>query len=174
MQALRINLLGLSARPSTLGWLLLTAGVMAFAVAWWDYGDASAEQAVVQTRLAQKAPAPRARATPASVAAGETQALKMRQVTMAQLSLPWARWLGALEALPGHRIALLALDLQGDGATLRLSAEARNMQQALAYLSALRASPEVASAELSAHELVRVGEVDVLRFNIDLRWKAMP
>jgi Tfp pilus assembly protein PilN len=174
MQALRINLLGLPARPSALGWLLLIAGVLAFAVAWWDHSDASAEQAVVQTRSSQKAPAPRARTAPASVAAGEAQALQMRQVAMAQLSLPWAQWLGALEALPGRGVALLALDLQGDAATVRLTAEARDMRQALAYLSALRASPEVASAELSTHEQVRVGEAEVLRFTIDVRWRAMP
>jgi Tfp pilus assembly protein PilN len=173
MQALRINVLASSTRPSALGWLLLVAGAMAFAVAWWDHGDAGAERALVQSRLAQKAPAPRARAAPTS-AVGETEAIKARQRAMAQLSLPWARWLGALEALPGQRVALLALDLQGDAATVRLNAEARDIRQALAYLSALRASPEVASAELSTHEQLRVGEADVLRFTIDLRWKAAP
>jgi hypothetical protein len=173
MRPLGINLIRHARAYSPLAWLLFATGLVAFCVAMLDYTSAKDQREAVQARLAQTAKAPRQQAS-ARAPIGNTEGKKSLQRAMDQLAQPWAQWFGVLEELSDPQVALLGIDLKGSPAFVRLSAESRNMSQALAYLNTLRASPSVGSAVLSSHEAVRVGQADVIRFTIELTWSKLP
>jgi hypothetical protein len=173
MRPLHINLIRNTRSYSLLGWLLFVTGLLAICVALLDHTDAKDQRKAVQARLAQTAKAPRQVAS-ARLPIGNAEGKKSMQRAMDQLAQPWAQWFAALEELSDPQVALLGIDLKGNQAFVRLNAESRNMNQALAYLKTLRASPSVGSAVLSSHEAVRVGQADVIRFTIELTWSKLP
>jgi Tfp pilus assembly protein PilN len=66
-------------------------------------------------------------------------------------------------------VALLSID--GQAQRLRVVGEARDMDAVVAWLGGLRSSPWIAAADLSGHEQRLDGDIRVLRFSVDMRWK---
>ena len=93
---------------------------------------------------------------------------------MAQLLLPWGPLLDVLEARTGPAIALLSLDVQGAGRTLRVTGEARAMADVLDYVRALRGAGPIAEVALSGHEARMADAAQSIRFTLDIRWGWPP
>lgn len=166
-------------RPlSLIGLLLLLAGAAAAAVVATDYAEARANLERLEARQARlerqarqavtKAPPARAGAVPAADAAPAAA------LAVAQLRLPWDALLGEIERIADAPVALLGVEGRGDARSLRLTGEAKSMDDAVGYLARLRQSPLIASAHLSGHEERQAGAVRVIRFSLDAVWSGSP
>ena len=163
-------------RPvSMLGLLLLVVGGAALLAAGSAYLDAAGELERTELRLAGTQPlsptGPAAR-THANPAAAQDEAQAGERV-VSRLRLPWDVVLGEIELAAGPSIALLAVEGQGQGLSLRLVGEAKSMADVAAYARRLRGSPAISSANLVAHEERQVGATTVLRFTLEAGWKGL-
>lgn len=175
MQAMNIDFVRPRRGPGWLAWLLLASGLLVAGLAAFDWRSAQIEgqfaqaQAERQTRQAQRARPARAAAP---TVAPDT--LKAGQLIEAALNRPWGRMLSELESLSAAPVALIGLEAQALGRGVRLTGEARHMQDALDYVARLRTLPSARSALLVSHEIRREGAVDVLRFAVDMDWQVSP
>jgi Tfp pilus assembly protein PilN len=69
-------------------------------------------------------------------------------------------------------VAILGVEAQGQAHSLRVTGEAREMADVVAYVRRLRKSPSIESANLSHHEEKQAGTVKVIRFSLDANWRA--
>ncbi|MEW6120843.1 MAG: hypothetical protein AB1593_12225 [Pseudomonadota bacterium] len=154
------------ARPSVVGLVLALAGAAALAWSvhiWQAARDREAGLDLQIAALENVRPASTRRAEPANVAAQETQARIAAQ-------LAW-RWQPAFDALSGardRRIALVALDANQAKARLKLTAEARTLADAVAWIERLQAQPGVSRAALIQHELQADADQQPVRFVVDV------
>ncbi len=154
------------------GLLFLAVGMIAISLVCVDYLDARDElqrAEAEQTRLLQqtksKTPAERSNrpgALQAEIKAAERIAL--------QLNLPWNALLGTLEKNSNPDVALLTIESQGQTRRLHLTGEARSIDDIVAYAARLGKSPKITTATLSGHEEKQSGQVDVIRFALDVDW----
>jgi heme exporter protein D len=156
--------------PVALALLVSAAAVFGLTVqSAWEADEALQKLQEKQRRGEKaKASAPRRLAAEPKAAAiqpSTTQAL-------AQLQVPWDAVLGELEQAGNKNVALLSIEAQGAARRVRIQAESKSMANALQYLAALRDLPLVQSAELTSHEEKAVNGIAVLRFMVDLQWKA--
>lgn len=162
------------ARPSTSpwGWLVLALGAVGLALALGDYLGAQAQWQ--QAREAHERVAPSAGAARGGSRAPATQTSPEagRAAARARLALdqPWGRLLAELESRAESPVALLTVEAPGRAAPMRLIAEAREMNHAVAYVESLRASPLVSTATLASHERREADGVPVVRFTVEIVW----
>ena len=164
---------------SPVGWLVLAAGLAFMATVALDYLDSRDTLAQLLQRQAQLQPPLRPQvASGASGASGARGAsapvlraagADLLQV-QAQLAWPWDAVLRELESHAEPDLALLSIDMQGQ--RLRAVGEAPDMDTVVAWLGRLRSSPWILAADLASHEPRKDGAVSVLRFAVDIRWKA--
>jgi hypothetical protein len=153
------------ARPGRLGIALALAGVAALGWAWMNLQTARASEAGLALQIAdleQARPHPVAKApTPADDAAQAAQAH-----VAAQLAYSWQPAFDALAVARNSRIALLSLDAVQAKSQLKLTAEARQLADAVAFIDALQQQPGVKRAELTQHETQTDSDPHSVRFNI--------
>ncbi|HQT00790.1 MAG: hypothetical protein B7Y26_07880 [Hydrogenophilales bacterium 16-64-46] len=149
--------------------ILPALGLLAllFSLAQW--------QAARETRQALEADVAALQNRPA--APGTAPALPpTRQAAQASiaalLDAPWQPALGAIEAARDPRIALLAVDAQQAGRQIKLMAEARSLSDALDFVEALEARPEIVRASLTQHEIRSDSPYAPVRFHVALEWQA--
>jgi hypothetical protein len=175
LQALNLNLVG-SSRPrlSPLGAALLLAALMVLGqvvASAWEI-EQEAQRLTLRQQHQQRSQSSAGKsATPASLAASASQPASLAR---AQLLLPWDTVLHALERAASARVALLSMDAQADARRVRLSAEAKTMGEALAYVETLRSQAGIESVELVSHEEKPVDGVTLVRFALNLVWTAVP
>ncbi len=158
---------------SPVGWLLLATGLACMAVVAMDRLDARDNLAQLlqqQARLQPPLrPQPASGARSASAPVPRAAGADLAQV-QAQLAWPWDAVLRELESHADPDLALLSIDMQGQ--RLRAVGEAPDMDTVVAWLGRLRSSPWIVAADLSSHEPRKDGTVALLRFAVDIRWKA--
>lgn len=165
---------------SLLGLVIFMVGAVATLVVGLGYSDAldALDRAEArQTRLLRQTKAELPKRPPsgslAAAQAGTSQDDgKAAALAMAQLQLPWDALLHELEVQVDPAVALLSIEAQGQARSLRLSGEAKNMADVVVFVTRLRQSASVSAATLSSHEEKMAGPVKVLRFNLDVTWKA--
>jgi hypothetical protein len=171
VQALQIDFVRRRRLASPLGWLLLLVGLIGLGGVVLDYTQAQDELLAVQARSQRQAridkPAPARR--PAAPMNPESSNAAVH--ASAALTQPWDGLLRELESLNEPRVALLSLDAKAEARTLRVTGEANAMADVVAYIKRLRPSPLTRSAALVTHEIRRDGQVDVIRFSLDVIWK---
>ncbi len=174
MKPLQIDFVRAPAPYPGWAWLVLALGAVGLAMAAAECLDARAswqEARAAHERLTPPAAAGARRATGTPpTAEWRRAAARARQA----LERPWGRWLAELEARAEAPVALLTLEATGHAAPLRLIAEAREMNHAVAYVESLRGSPLVASATLASHERREADGVPVLRFTVEVVWRGDP
>jgi len=136
------------------------------------YLEQKEELAALQAALAARsapppvvvaqAAAPKANLTPAQASAVNAAVL--------QLNLPWRDLAGALSAATPDNVALLALDPDAKRRTVRISAEAKNSDDMLAYVARLQAEEWFSSVVLTRHEVMQQDPNRPLRFQISATW----
>ena len=155
-------------RRSALAWALLIAGALALAVAADDYAAAAAanERLAGQVeRLKRKA-----KAAPAAVAApGQKSAPAERRDAA---PAPWDSLLREIELAADARVALLSLDTDTAARRTRIVAEAKNIDDALAFAARLRDSPLIDAVVLVGHEARKGHAIPVVGFTLQLDWSA--
>jgi hypothetical protein len=174
MKPLQIDFVRAPASRSPWGWLVLALGAVGLALALGEYLGAQAQWELAREAHGQSAPqaSPTARRAPVAQTSPEWNraAARARQA----LDQPWGRWLAELEAHADAPVALLTLEAPGRAAPLRLIAEAREMNHAVAYVESLRGSPLVASATLASHERREADGLPVVRFTVEVVWRGDP
>ena len=156
----------LASRVAALGALALSAVAL---VQVLDYREAreevDAQLAALQARTAAPGAAPAAPRTPV----GEQEALAVN-AAIAQLNLPWRALHDAVRAATPPNVALLALEPDARKRVLRITAEAKNSDDMLAYVRLLEREEWFASVTLVRHELLEQDPNRPLRFQLDAGW----
>jgi Tfp pilus assembly protein PilN len=149
-----------------LAWLLLLCGSVAQIVIADRYAAAEEAHAVAERRIArlERRLAPVAAVAPAT----QKSALAERRQTP---TFPWNEALTALEAAIDRDIALLALESDAAAGTTRLSGEARDIDDILAFAERLRASPAVRRALLAAHDTRQTPAGAAIGFVLQIEWQ---
>ena len=170
MHTLGINFVQRPRFSSSLGLLLFVVGVAAAGAVAVDYLDAREELERVeakQARLQRPDAALRPKASTAPVARDDAQAVER---VASQLRTPWDAMLHEIELRADPAVALLSVEAQGQKRSLRLTGEAKEMADVVAYVGHLRESPWIKAAYLTGHEEKQVGAVRVIRFSLDATW----
>jgi Tfp pilus assembly protein PilN len=156
----------LASRVAALGALALSAVAL---VQVLDYREAreevDAQLAALQARTAAPGAVPAAPRTPV----GEQEALAVN-AAIAQLNLPWRALHDAVRAATPPNVALLALEPDARKRVLRITAEAKNSDDMLAYVRLLEREEWFASVTLVRHELLEQDPNRPLRFQLDAGW----
>jgi hypothetical protein len=147
-------------RPSTLGTVLLLAGLTFAALALLDYHQVQEELALQQARTAEARHAgkraPARAPSPASVEAS-AQEFRAAQLALRRLSLRWDELFVALESTRTAGVALLAIEPDPGKGLLKVTAEARTPQAMLDYVEQLQNVGGLADVVLTSHQ-VRAGD----------------
>ncbi|MFT3819941.1 MAG: PilN domain-containing protein [Rubrivivax sp.] len=160
-------------------WLGFGAGALALVLWGLQRLDADVTRLAAQVDEAEHA-SRRERQPPRLAAADDEatrQALQRAQQVVAALNLGWGALFQRLEQLRQPGVTLLAVQReagQGQGRRLRLSGEARRLDDALAYVSRLAASEGFANVHLIGHELQADGARQTVQFTLLADWVAPP
>lgn len=164
------------ARTRPYAWLAALAGV-ALCVSAMAVGYGTMQQAgewqrrrlALREQQARNTP-PAARTAPVT----EAQASAINN-TIARLNLPWRDLFQAIEAgTPADRIALLELSPDPTRHAIKGSAEARNAEDMLAYITRLGTQPFFTSVVLTRHEINEQDPNRPLRFQFVAEWRDTP
>ncbi len=172
MQRLRIDFLNRRPPASLLGWALTLVGVASMAVAALDYGQARDELQSTLDHAERQARGSKQRARSGAAPAVAPELVRASARADAALTQPWGRLLRELETVADTRVALLGVEAQGAARTLRITAEAATMADAVDYVERLRQSALTKSAVLGSHEWRNAEGVEVIRFSVDMAWGA--
>jgi hypothetical protein len=154
------------ARPKASGLALLLVGAAALAWsahAWQAARDAEAGLDLRIAALENVRPAVAPRRAPADAAAQAARAQ-----TAAQLAWRWQPAFAALAATHNARIALVSLDASQARSQLKLVAEARTLDDAIAWIGRLQEQPGVRRAALVQHEVRADSAGQPLRFVVQV------
>lgn len=156
-------------RPvSRLGLALLVTGAGALAwsaLAWQQARDRQAGLARQLAALEAPASRPVARTRPADQSATETRAR-----LAAQLRYRWQPAFEALSAAHDSTVALTALDANQARARIRLTAETRTFDHALAWIARLQAQPAVRRVVLVQHQILADADQSPMQVVVDLEF----
>ncbi|HSX94382.1 MAG TPA: hypothetical protein VLG41_15750 [Hydrogenophaga sp.] len=172
MKPLHIDFARARRSTSPWAWLVLALGAVGLALALGEYLGAQAQwQAAREAheRVAAPGGAPRG-GTRAPVAPTSPEVSRAAARAQRALDQPWGRLLAELESRVDSPVALLTVEAPGRAAPMRLIAEAREMNHAVAYVESLRGSPLVATATLASHERREADGVPVIRFTVEIVW----
>jgi len=154
MRALRIDFARSAAPTPWAGWGLLAASLAVAALLGAQFRDASTELA----RLEDRGERLRARAArsvgadPQSERALRDELQRARAVTQ-QLTLPWGRLFQAVEGAAGKQVALIALQPESGQNLVRITAEARDLPEALEFVRRLQATRQLGGVHLASHQV---------------------
>ena len=134
-----------------------------------DYREAREEVDAQLAALQARAAAPSVLPVTPRTPVGEQEALAVN-AAIAQLNLPWRALHDAVRAATPPSVALLALEPDAKRRVLRITAEAKNSDDMLAYVSRLEREEWFGSVTLVRHEVIEQDPNRPLRFQIDAGW----
>lgn len=103
---------------------------------------------------------------------GEAARMRTARQVAQNLMTPWADLLGALESAPMQKVAVLSIEPSVAKRSMRLTAEARDAHDMLAYLGALQREPRLSSVVLVSHQVQTQASGTPVRFQIQATWGA--
>lgn len=167
MRRLTLDFLHPLPRPHWAGWLLLAVGA---ALAGWSGWQGVRTQDALDAAVAA---APRAPAAPprlprAAAADAQSAARQARE----QLATPWDALFVRIEANLPKTIALVALEADARKPDATLTAEARTVQDMLAWIEQLKLEAGFATVTLASHALQENDPQQPLRFTLRLDWRG--
>jgi hypothetical protein len=158
-----------SRRPGALWLALLVAS--AAVLAWGARVSWSAQQEIQRVRAeAVAAPAPRKEPQPAPRAAPTAAQAQAINAAIAQLNLPWRDLFDAVQHATPAGIALLSLEPDASRRWIRITGEARTLDDVAGYQRRLGQVALFKRAVLLRHE--RQEPAGVVRFAVEARWAA--
>jgi hypothetical protein len=159
------------ASTSPLAWLALIGGSLLFAMAADRYVAAADEHERLvrqEERLKRKAGAAAPFAAQ-SASAEKSVPAGRRDIPSA---FPWDEMLREVELAADSRVAFLGLDTDASQRRSRISAEARNIEDALAFAARLADSPLAGKVLLLSHETKKNRPVPVIDFALQVDWSV--
>jgi Tfp pilus assembly protein PilN len=150
---------------------VLAMTAMALAFAWTALGRTQREIDLLraQSQARTQAPAPAAVAARARVP--EAQAAAVNAAVL-QLNLPWRALHDAVQAGTPSNIALLALEPDAKRHAVRITAEARNSDDMIAYVEQLQKVEWFSAVVLARHEINEQDPNRPIRFQLDAQWRG--
>jgi hypothetical protein len=171
MQALSLDYQRKPRRGSRPGVLVLLLGVVAvFIVADLavEAGRMKADSEAEFTRTDRKR-VPVVRSTEAG-SKRSAEEMKIADSIAQRLTLPWADLFDALETSSNNTVALLALEPDLSKRVLRITAEAKNKTDMLAYVNRLNEDRRLLNVHLMDHQLQAQTPGEPVRFSIQASW----
>lgn len=176
-QAVSIDFAPGARRSSGGGRLLLLVGVALLGAVLWQDGRLVAERSAALAalrdtevdRLRGSAPMPATKADPRQIAL-----LRATRDVAATLNTPWSGLLTSLGSTARKDVALLGIEPSVAKRSVRLTAEARDDTEMLAYLAALQQDPQLSSVILASHQVQSQAPGTPVRFQIQASWGESP
>jgi len=133
--------------------LILLAALSALGYVAWQRHALGLEQIQLQAAIDQfqsevTRPAPRPSRPTTSA-----ETLRQMDAVTARLNVPWSDVLDAIERRSTQKVALLTLEPDARSGSVALTAEARSLDDLLAYAEALGQDAAVASVRMGQHDL---------------------
>jgi hypothetical protein len=158
------------------GGLLLGVGLLAAGAVLLEYRDADRHRAGLELRLDAAARAAARAAPPPESAADARVALSAQQAAL-DLATPWTLLLAELEQASKQtqgEVALLGVEPDHAKHNVRVTAEARTLAQALAYVKQLQSSRSLVYPMLDRHEIRADDAQHPVRFELTGAWRDTP
>lgn len=157
----------------------LVAGVVALAAVLARIGMLHADIGQLSTSLDETRRAGRHDRLPLKTSAADQEnalrELQRANLVVASLNIGWAGLFKQLETVQVAGVTLLALQPEpGVAKRLRLSGEARRLDDVFDYVKRLGAAPGLRNAHLVAHEVVVDGPQRAVRFALIVDWVEQP
>lgn len=154
MRPLRIDFARSAAAPTWLGWGMLAVALAVAALLASEFRAAQIELARLEDR-AERLRAREARAVAANPqdARALREELQRARAVTEQLSLPWGRLFRAVEAAATKQVALIALQPESGRGVVRITAEARDLAEALEFVRRLAATRQLRGVHLASHQI---------------------
>lgn len=172
MDALKLDYYA-KARPVWVGMLVLALGVALALAAGWQLAAQSRQISETQAQLARMArrhpepvKAPRKEGVEANV-----QQVREANAVLARIGLPWDALFEAIESIKDEDVALLELKPDVQKGVVHISAEAKNLNSQLAYLSALQENPLFRDVSLQSHQIYDQDPQNPVRFMLLAGWR---
>jgi hypothetical protein len=173
--AIQLDFSGARPALSLAGALLLAVGVVAAGAVLLEYRNISQHRAGLELKLAAVARA-EALSSPAETPADARVAVSVEQAAT-DLATPWTLLLSELEQASKDsqgEVALLGVEPDHGKHNVRVSAEARTMKLALAYVERLQASRSLSYPMLDRHEIRADDAQHPVRFELTGEWRDAP
>jgi len=174
--AIQLDFSGARPALSLAGGLLLAVGVLASGAVFLGYHNIAQHRAGLEFKLAALARAEAQSAAPAETPADARIAVSVEQAAT-DLATPWTLLLSELEQASKDsqgEVALLGVEPDHAKHNVRVSAEARTMQLALAYVERLQASRSLSYPMLDRHEIRADDAQHPVRFELTGEWRDSP
>jgi len=158
-------------RVNRRGLVLLTLGIAGAALVVLDYRGTWAQRAALELRL-DPSPVTQLARKPDKLAERASQDVR---VASTELMTPWSRLLQELElasADTGGSVAVLGVEPDREKHQVRVLAEARTLELALAYVKRLQASEALHYPMLESHEVQAKDPQRPVRFQLRADWSA--
>lgn len=127
------------------------------------------EQRRLQAQQQARASEPGAAGAPAKVQISDALGRAVNTAVL-QLNLPWADVQEAVAAATPPTIALLALEPDPNKQLLKISAEAKNADDMIAYIEQLKEQEFFTGAALVRHEVSDLDPNHPIRFQVEAQW----
>jgi hypothetical protein len=157
---------------SRLGIALLVLGALCAGATAYQYQALAARRAGLEMRIAALRPLQ----APAAEPADTRQAPLLRQAA-GDLATPWTLLLAELEQAShdsGDRVAVLGVEPDRAKHHVRVTAESRDLTQALAYVERLQSSRSIQYPMLDRHETRADDPQHPVRFELTGEWRDQP
>jgi hypothetical protein len=161
-------------RFSVLGGVLLAVGITAAAVVLLEYRAVGARRAGLELRL--EATRAKTAALSPSETAAEARMATSGQQAVQDLATPWTLLLSELESASKDaqgEVALLGVEPDHAKHSVRVSAEARTLALALAYVQRLQTSSSLKYPMLDRHEIRADDPQHPVRFELTGAWRDL-
>ncbi|HWJ35202.1 MAG TPA: hypothetical protein VNR70_08045 [Steroidobacteraceae bacterium] len=174
--AIQLDFAGGHRGLSLAGTLLLGLGVLAAVGVLLEYRVIGQHRAGLELRLAALTRADTLAAAPVGTAADARVAVSAQQAAV-DLATPWTLLLSELEQASKDsqgQVALLGVEPDHAKHNVRVSAEARTLALALAYVQRLQSSRSLTYPMLDRHEIRADDAQHPVRFELTGAWRDTP
>jgi hypothetical protein len=164
-----LDFVGAPRRARTPGILLLAVGLLTCAALGYDFQDKLAERNGLEARLSATARPHR------SVSPSESREATAAAAIEKQLWVPWSSLLAELESASqdvSSTVSLLQVEPDPAKHIVRITAEARTLPDALAYLERLQKSSMLRYPMLDSHELRKDDPQHPIRVKLSAEWRT--
>jgi hypothetical protein len=174
--AIQLDFAGGRPALSLAGSLLLALGVVAVSLVLLEYRSIAQHRAGLELRLAAFARADALAAAPADTPA-DARVIVSAQQAATDLATPWTLLLSELEQASKEtqgQVAVLGVEPDHAKHNVRVSAEARTLTLALAYVERLQSSRSLSYPMLDRHEVRAEDAQHPVRFELTGAWRDLP
>jgi hypothetical protein len=175
-QAIQLDFAGGRPALSLKGGLLLAVGMAAACAVFFEYHAVAQHRAGLELKLAAFARAEALAAAPATTPADARVVVSAVQAAT-DLATPWTLLLSELEQASKEsqgQVAVLGVEPDHAKHNVRVSAEARTLTLALAYVERLQGSRSLSYPMLDRHEVRAEDPQHPVRFELTGAWRDEP